>query len=413
MRRAATTASAVVAAYVAGRSAGAQAPPERVTRTEAVARAVARGPRLAIARADSLAAKARLGLARQFENPILALGYSKDVPQQHVGLDVPIDLPWLRGPRIASAAAGLAAARLRVVFAQKAVAYEVDTAYTGSLSLAGRARLSRRTALDADSLLVIARIRRDAGDVSELDVQLASLNAGQLANTAAADSLEALSALLGVQALMGLPAESPGVVLVDTLAPPAASTMGSGTASLIAAAEEDVRSAEQLIALERRRLFSPPSLTMGFSTRDPGGTGNEILPNVGIALPIPLFNQNAPSILAAQAERDRATAELARLRIEIGAALARARREAVARRDRATRSRQLVDGATRVAALALLAYREGAASLASVLEAQRSAREAQSQYLTDVANALNAAGLVALLETSASDSTAPTRRNSP
>ena len=64
---------------------------------------------------------------------------------------------------------------------------------------------------------------------------------------------------------------------------------------------------------------------------------------------------------------------------------------------RAERSARLVSSADRVAALSLLAYREGASTLVSVLESQRSARETLSQYLVDVALARNTAALVRLL----------------
>jgi hypothetical protein len=81
----------------------------------------------------------------------------------------------------------------------------------------------------------------------------------------------------------------------------------------------------------------------------------------------------------------------------VNAALARAHRAAAVAQERAARSQRLLEGANRVASLSLLAYREGAAALASVLEAQRTARETLAQYVEDVAAARNAAGLVRLL----------------
>jgi hypothetical protein len=82
---------------------------------------------------------------------------------------------------------------------------------------------------------------------------------------------------------------------------------------------------------------------------------------------------------------------------ELAAATARARRAASVAEARATRSAQLQGSAQRVAALALLAYQEGAAALPAVLEAQRTARESRAQYLDDVASARITMGLVRLL----------------
>ena len=369
-----------------------------VTRADVEAAALARGPRIAFARADSTAARAGLVIARQFENPIFSMSYSKSVPQQHFALDVPLDYPWLRRARVDAASAGLGAARYRFDFERAAISFEADTAYTHALAELKRAAYSRSIARNADSVLTLARVRRDAGDGSELDLQIASVNLGQLANVAVRDSVDAISAILAIQALMGLPSDAPSLILADTLeagrtldAPPA------GTQLLVAAAEEEMRQAEQALTLEKRLLFGAPSLSIGWEQKDPSGSEPGTLPTIGIALPLPLFNQNRGTILLAQSQRDRAEAALTLARLEGAQQAARARRELTLTRDRLARSERLVVAANSVVQLSLLAYREGAQSLSSVLEAQRIARETLSQYVDDVAAARNAAGVVHLL----------------
>jgi len=378
-----------------------------VSRADVIEAAVTRGPRAAIARADSAAAGAGVAVARQFENPTLGASYTKSTPQTHYSLDIPIDAPWLRRPRIGVAQAELDAATRRFVYTNASLAFDADTAYTRALALTRRAQLSQRNARDADSLLVLARLRQVAGDASDLDVQLAAVFAGQSANSAAADSLEAIAALLTVQSAMGLSATSPSIVLADTLAleaTAAAALARSGGAPaaplLIDAAERDVTAANQSLLLERRRRVGAPSLSLGIEGSNPGGQ-NGGLPTIGLSIPIPLFNQNGASILVAQANQRRALALLAQTRLELTAAVAQAERVAAVARLRAERSATLVAGADRIAALSLLAYREGAFTLPNVLEAQRTARAALSQYIDDVAAARNAAGLVRLLSLTA------------
>jgi outer membrane protein TolC len=46
----------------------------------------------------------------------------------------------------------------------------------------------------------------------------------------------------------------------------------------------------------------------------------------------------------------------------------------------------LVESANRIVAMSLVAYREGAQPLATVLEAQRNARDILSQYVSDLAD---------------------------
>src|SRR6266700_3584388 len=81
-----------------------------VTRTDAVTAALLRGPRIAFARADSAAARSDLRAARAFGNPTASVSYSKSVPRYHVVLDLPLDWPWLRAPRVGAASAANAAA---------------------------------------------------------------------------------------------------------------------------------------------------------------------------------------------------------------------------------------------------------------------------------------------------------------
>src|SRR4051812_49829261 len=74
-----------------------------ITRNDAVTSALDRGARAAVARADTLVGSAQLLTARQWENPSLALTYSKSEPRYHEILDLPIDLFGVRSARIGSA----------------------------------------------------------------------------------------------------------------------------------------------------------------------------------------------------------------------------------------------------------------------------------------------------------------------
>ena len=371
-----------------------------VTRAEAVAAALARGVRVALGRADTTAARGLVRAARAFPNPVLSASYTKDLPRYHAVIDVPLDLPWLRGARIGAAESARDAARLGFTFERAAVRFDVETTYTNALAAARHAELSRRTALDADSLLRIAELRRQVGDASELDVRLATVNAGQLENVAIDDSLTALSTLLALQLQMGLAAETPTIVLTDSLEPPS-STEAPGDHPLlpIAVAEASLHSAERSLALTRRSRFAP-SLELGFDTGDPTSPApHQLLPVAGFSFPLPLFNWSGGDVMRAAAERDRAQAQLDLTRRETTAAVAAARRTLAIARARLNRGAALVESANRVAVMSLRAYSEGAAPLASVLEAQRNAREILSRYIDDLAAADAAARVVRLLNT--------------
>jgi outer membrane protein, heavy metal efflux system len=377
---------------------GSLAGQQPISRADAVDAALARGARSAFARADTQAAAGMLHGARLYPNPSLSATYTKDTPHYHVIADVPLDLPWLRSARVGAAAAGRDAARFRFDFERAAIRYDIDTTYTHALAALAHAGLSRRTAQAADSLLVMARLRRSVGDVSELDVRLAEINAGQMANAAADDSLASVATVLAVQLAMGLAADSQTIVLADTLAPPrdtAPPAAALGEPLLVAAAAAQLRSEERTLSLAHRNVFPAPSFQVGVEFGDPGQTGS--LPTFGLALPIPLFHRNGGEVAQARAARARAQAELDLARREQTAELERARRTSAVAAARVLRDRALLAGADQVAAMSLQAYREGAVPLANVLEAQRLAREALGRYVDDMTAANDAADLLRLL----------------
>lgn len=369
-----------------------------VSRADARDAALLHGARGAVARADTLAAAGLLHGARLYPNPSLGATYTKDTPHYHVIADVPLDLPWLRSARIGAAAQASDAARFRFAFERAAIRFEIDTTYTHALAARAHAELSRRTAQAADTLLAMARLRRSVGDVSELDVRLAEINAGQMSNAAADDSLASVANLLAVQLAMGLAADSQTIELADTLVPPPDSALPAAAAGeplRVAAAVAELRSQERTLSLAHRNAFPAPSFQVGVEFGDPTQRGS--LPTFGLALPIPLFHRNGGEVAQARAARERARAELDLARREQDAELQSARRVFAVARIRVTRDRALLAGADQVAAMSLQAYREGAVPLANVLEAQRLAREALGRYVDDMAASNDAADLVRLL----------------
>lgn len=373
-----------------------------LSRAEAIERAGANSPRAAVALSDSLEAAALVRVARQFENPTVSASYSKSEPQAHFALDIPFDWPSARAPRIKSAERTLGAATLRLQYNRALLALDADTIYTRGQANLARATLSARTARDADSVLVMARIRRDAGDASDLDVELAAVFDGQSANAAVADSIAAQEVLVALQTLIGLRPDSVVIALSEQIEgindgsptgvtrprPDIATTpiaQALSNSMLVTAAERDADAALSRVLVEQRRRFASPSLSVGFESVGPSSGG--MLPTLGLAVPLPLFNRNSANVQLAQTQVARARAAVTLARLEQSAAVTNARRAVSSTQVRLNRSQQLVAGANRIAALSLVAYREGAAPLAAVLDAQRSARETLAQFVDDVAAA--------------------------
>ena len=386
--------------------AGAQTVP--LSRADAVQDAIARSPRSGVLVADTAVAFAQLLTARALPNPSLSASYTKSTPMYHVTADFPVDYLWLHGTRVQAAQLSRDAARYRYTFGRAMVALDADTTYTRALAAAARSRLSGRTAQDTDSLRRMAVARRNAGDASELDVQLATVSAAQQANIAAADSLTAVSVLLDLQAILGLPTNRVEIVLTDSLTePPTDGAVAQAGATLpVAAADAALQAALLGSRLQRRSIWSGAGFMFGFETGDPssGGTGNAILPTFGVTVPLPFLDRNRGAIALADAERLRAEFELALARVETQSRLAHANRERLNAVGRIARDRVTVAAANQVATMSLTAYREGAMALPNVLEAQRTAREVLAQYIDDLAAAWIAAAELRVFSLSPSPS---------
>jgi cobalt-zinc-cadmium efflux system outer membrane protein len=355
-----------------------------LSRADAVEEALAAGARLGVARADTLVANAMIAAARTRPNPALSVGYSKDPPPYHVQVDLPFDFPGIRSLRIRSAQLGAGAAQLRFQYARATIALDADTTYTMAAAARARLALSARNAADADSLLHMVEQRQTAGDASDFDVEIARVNAGQQANQLAADSLTLVSTLLDLQAVLGMTDSAVVVVPADSLImPPAA--LAPGKTVNETAAEMDLEAATLATRLQHRSVWSQPSINFGFDTGDPDTKG--LLPVFGIGIALPLFDRNRAGIAQAEAEQARATAVLTLARVEARNQVAHATREREIALGRVRRDLAVVTSANRVAAMSLTAYREGAAALPNVLEAQRNARDVLSRYIDDLAAA--------------------------
>jgi cobalt-zinc-cadmium efflux system outer membrane protein len=356
-----------------------------LTRSGAIEAAFDRGARLGVAQADTAIARAALITARALPNPSVNGSYSKSVPNWHFNADIPIDFPMLRSLRVRSARVGLLAAQLKLQFERAMIAMEADTAYTRAIAAREKLALSRRNALDADSLFHMVERRRDAGDASDMDVELARVNALQETNVAADDSLSYISTLLDLQGALGLLQANVAIRPTDSLTAPPAPVTPAATSLDVESAKLSLDAAGYNVQLQHRSIWSQLSISPGFEFGDPDQKG--ILPTIGVGIGLPLFDRNRGQIAQAEAERLKAQAELRLAEVEARNAIAHALRERENAIGKVARDQALVASANRVAAMALTAYREGASSLPNVVEAQRTARDVLGQYINDLASA--------------------------
>jgi cobalt-zinc-cadmium efflux system outer membrane protein len=359
---------------------------ERLSVAEARERALAAGTRARLAEADEAAARAAAQTARAYPNPSASAAFSESPPQYHLTVDQPFELPGLRAARVRAADAEAAAAGLRLEIERAVVLYQVDNAYAQAAAASDLATLSARMARDGEELVRISRTRWEAGDASELDVELARVAQGAVADAARTDSLGAITAVLELQALMGMPAERVSIQLADSLslAPPAVPGAGDPAQPLAtAAARADVQARLATVARERANRFGTPSLMAGVEWHDPSGGETGYLPTFGVSIPLPLWDHSRGPVAAAQAGLLRARVVLAAAERDAAASLAAAERRLAAAVETVARDRELLAHAERVVDLSTRGYREGAFPITVVLAARTAARETLRQSIQD------------------------------
>jgi cobalt-zinc-cadmium efflux system outer membrane protein len=375
---------------------------QRVTLDQARAAALANGARLRLAAADEAAARADVLTARAFPNPTVTADYSKSAPQYHLTAEQPLEFPWLRSARIRAAQLGARGAAYRLEIERAAVRFAVDSAYVQAAAARELFALSARSEREGAELVRIARTRQEAGDASELDVELALVAQGGVESAALADSLAYVAAVLDLQALMGIPSAHPTIVPADSLESLPAlalATSGEGAAAVplsVAAAQANVQARTASVAMERANRWAAPSVMGGVEWHDPSGSEPGYLPTFGLSIPIPLWDRNRGGIATAQAQLQRAQAELEAAQREGAAAVAAAERSRAAAAVSVERGRALLEHAERVVALSTQGYREGAFPITTVIDARRAARDVLRQYVQDLA-ALRAAESAAAL----------------
>ncbi|HEX6559295.1 MAG TPA: TolC family protein [Longimicrobiales bacterium] len=377
MRRTAITISALFCGLACPRAGHSQRP---VTLGEAIQSALTIGPRIAIVRADSLAAAAQVLTARAFPNPTISPAYTRSPPNYHVELEQPFEYPFLRAARVRAATLGAGAAAFLAAAERASIRYDVEVAYADAAAGVLIRALSRRNLADAQEMLRITQRRQQAGDASELDIRLAAVSAGQAELQMLADSLQTLRSLLELQTLMGLSAARIEIAPSDSLAVRfPVDSMAPAPPLRVAAAQLQVDVEHANLAAARAARIPALALRVGVEWHEPDVGGLE--PIIGIALPLPIFDRNRGPIAEARAAQDRAAAQLMLAQLQTRNALLLAQQERSLAQSRVQRGGAMVAEAERVATLALTAYREGAYALASVIEAQRNARDAVRSYI--------------------------------
>lgn len=377
----------------AGASVGAQpaAPPLDLPGALAQARRTSPAVRAAAARGDAAAGRARE--ATQYPNPTLEwrrenLGSSL-LPDIFTTAYIPVDVTGRRLALREAGGAGVRRAEADAVADRRGAEWLVAQGWLRATMAEGMREALGRQAQALAQLAAADEARLREGEVAEAVALRTRLEADRAQVALATAEGEVARARSELARLLGVPA---AVLppLAALAAPPLPAPPDSADAVAVArrtrpelaAREAGVREAAARLRAEQRGLMGDAQLQGGSKV-----TGGFLTGQVGVALPLPLFNRNAGARQRARGEL--AEAEAARADAE-GAVVGGVHAAWLAYRQlRATAASASAFGArgAAIAASARVAYREGHASLLELLDAERAAVEAVRSALGFAAEA--------------------------
>lgn len=366
---------------------------QSLTLERALALAEESNPRLRAAAAQSEAARAGITTARQYPNPeveALTGGVRARVPGVTGGtgtsitLAQPIELPMVRTPRIRAAEAGFEGSQLGLAESRLILRADVKQAFYDVL----RRKAEYELALDNQKLLDDIRrrigVRVNVGEAPKLELTRAEAEAQNAANQANSAKLRVSQALARLRAAIGAPLPPDYDVAGELPSAPELPELSAlrdevlARYPALAQSRSEAQRAEARVETERALRIPQPTVFAGVD-RDP----EQRRTIVGLALPLPIWNQRQGQIGEAVAAFQQANANVDARRVEILASLDDAyRRFQVASQQIAAFQGGLLLQAEAALRAAEAAYRFGERGFIEVLDAQRVLRSVRADFLS-------------------------------
>lgn len=364
---------------------------------------------LAAARAQVDAAFGRLTQAGLMPNPRLELTNESDQPfgnegeyTRSIGLtqEFPITGRLARARDVAGV--DVARALAEVNEAERRLLGEIAASYYEVIALDQRIALRERLIRIDESLVSVSADRQKAGEVSELDVNTATLELERLRQERAVLTGERVAALKTLAGIAGYAADAtptidttpPAIVPPPPLPQLTEQALDRRTDLRLLALAADRAQAELLLA--RASAWEDWSVSLGVRqdklaiSGAPGQPADKAL-MLGLAIPLPLFNRNQGSRAAAVAEATAAQEQGVALRLRIGNEVA-GLHEQVSTLQTALNSytQRTLPLSRRNTELAHDAYGNGQLSIADVVQAERQENDLNSGYADTLAQYLRA-----------------------
>lgn len=353
-----------------------------ISEVEAIEAALAQADFAALGEAERAAAEARARAIPRFDNPKANIsresvsGSAGRETEWQAGILQPIDISGRRGSLRAAARAEFDAISAEVQRRRQERIAEVREAYTGCAAAAEEAAIAERFASRLKEAERIVTLRTRAGDTSGYDMRRLRVEARSAEAELRLAKGETVAECTALRRLTGMNEASPAVPLSSLLPPsPASAGMASARQDLIARQARVTAATAEVRAAQQGRI---PEIDLGLGYKrianEAGSAGG---PAVSLGVSIPIFNNGGAAVTEARARQRVREAELALARRAVDASIRVAAARASAATAAAQEARGAADDAARLGTIAEAAYQGGETGVIELVDAYRTARDAE------------------------------------
>ncbi|MFN3727415.1 MAG: TolC family protein [Allosphingosinicella sp.] len=380
----------IIAAFLLTTAVSVSAQP--LTEAEAIERALVQPELGELGAANRAEAEAAVGAIRRFDNPEATLtresvsGDERSETEWQIGVTQPIDISGRRSSLRAAAQAEVGAVEADTARRRQERIAQVRNAYVSCAASAEKVRIADAFVERLREAERIVNARANAGDAAVYDLRRLRVEARAAEAEAALQQGEANASCASLASLTGSPNARPTASL-DLIAMRPTTIMPARPD--IVAREQRVSAAEQRVrAAQRGRL---PDLNVGVGLKQiEGDEGSTTGPVVSLGMRVPLFDGGGSAVRQAQARLRAEQAELALARREIDATVAAAQARSDAALEAAERAQAAGDDARRLGAIAEAAYQGGEVGIVELVDAFRTARDAEMEIIERLERAVQA-----------------------
>lgn len=363
-----------------------------LTVDQVVSQAIAASPRLRAAVLDMKAAEFGVASARSLTNPVVTFtpGFTRAGSDEELLISQPLEISGTRSARAGIASAEWKATRAQAVLELRTLVSETKAAFYELSRLQGKVRLAKEHWKSSTDLEAIASRQIQLGSRAGIELSQIKIESTRAKQHVTLAEVEYKSKLSELNLLMGRPmAESLTTASAD-IQPQILGESEAINLALIARAELDLIRARQEGYKKEASLARAeglPDLSPHYRaesvTREPRNGG------FGVAVSLPIFdygsrkNRIRQAETSAKAETERLAAIQLQIRQEVVHALAR-----LSAADEVVRNYRngLLDESRKVLEASKKGYELGETNLVSLLEAQRTHRAVQIEYLDALAS---------------------------